>query len=83
MADDFATGQARTAAWMGYPDAEAMNRDHDALHGVLCAWLGIPSHALRCAVQFDHDPVLAGVEEDAVLHLQRLIAHHGVPVPHA
>ncbi len=63
------------------PDATAMNRDHDPLHRALCAWPGIPSHAMLDAAGEPHDATLAALEEDAVLHCQRLIAHHGVGVP--
>lgn len=73
--------QAATARWMGYPDATAMNAHHDPLHDALCRWLGVPSHSLRCADGEPHDGALAAIEEDAVLYLQRLIAHHRIGVP--
>jgi hypothetical protein len=73
--------QAATARWMGYPDAEAMNAQHDPLHHAVCEWLGVPSHSMLCAHGQDHNAKLAAIEEDAVLHLQRLLAHHGVGVP--
>jgi hypothetical protein len=77
----FAEHQAETARWMGYPDAAAMNAVHDPLHLALCHWLGIPSHSMACAAGEAHDAALAAVEESAVLHVQRLAAHHGVGVP--
>ncbi len=77
----FAARQAATARWMGYPDAAAMNREHDRTHAALCAWVGVPSHSLACARGEPHDERLAGIEEDAVLHLQRFLAHAGVRVP--
>lgn len=76
-----AAQQAATARWMGYPDAAAMNAAHDATHAALCGWLGVPSHSLACAQGEDHDARLAAIEEDAVLYLQRLMAHHHVGVP--
>lgn len=76
-----AAQQAATARWMGYPDAEAMNAAHDATHAALCRWLGVLSHSLMCARGESHDGKLAAIEEDAVLYLQRLMAHHGVGVP--
>lgn len=77
----FEQQQDATARWMGYPDAAAMNADHDRVHGALCAWLGVTSHSLACARGEPFDPELAGIEEDAVLRLQRLMAYHKVGVP--
>jgi len=78
---DFDAKQEATALWMGYPDVAAMNRDHDAAHAWLCDSLGVPSHSLACAKGEPYDALLATVEEEAVLHLQRLMAHHEVGVP--
>lgn len=78
---DFDCHQAATAAWMGYPDAAAMNAVHDPLHHALCGWLGVKSHSMADAAGEPHDPKLAGIEEAAVLHVQRLMAHHGVGLP--
>ena len=78
---EFDAHQAETAAWMGYPDAAAMNAAHDPLHRALCGWLGVTSHSMLCAGGEPHDATLAAMEEDAVLHTQRLIAHHRVGVP--
>lgn len=72
-----AAQQDATARWMGYPDADAMNQDHDTTHLLLTAWLGVPSHSLMCARGEEHDAKLAAIEEDAVLYVQRLMAHHG------
>lgn len=77
----FEDHQREVAAWCGYPDTEALNRDHDALHASLTRWLGIPSHSLAAARGEPHDPLLAGIEEDATLATQRLLAHHGTGVP--
>jgi hypothetical protein len=73
--------QATTAEWMGYPDAAAMNAVHDALHCALCDWLGIKSHSMADAAGEPFDPKLSAVEESAVLHVQRLMAHHGIGLP--
>lgn len=64
---------------MGY-SVDEMNRDHDTLHARLCDWLGITSHSLMEARGEPLTPSqqeLAWWEEDAVLHLQRLIARSG------
>lgn len=76
-----AASKEATARWMGYPDAAAMDLEHDSLHLALCRWLGVESHSMRNAAGEPHDAMLAALEEDCVLHLQRLIAHHGVGVP--
>ena len=84
QATTFAEQQAQTAAWMGYASAEEMNAAHDPLHRALCRWLGIESMAMREAegeVLGDPEKLLAGIEEDAVLSLQRFICHAGVGVP--
>jgi hypothetical protein len=81
---DFDRHQAATARWMGYPNAAAMNRDHDALHRALCAWLGVTSHAIRDAAGVPltrEEATLAALEEDAVLHVQRFMRHAGAGVP--
>lgn len=75
----FEEGQRETARKLGYgDDVVAMNRDHDPLHRALCAWLGVPSVALP-----DGQPgtELAGIEEDAVLAVQKLMRAHRVAVP--
>ena len=72
--------QREVAEWIGC-SVGRMNRDHDALHASLCAWLGIPSHSLACAAGRPNDPDLAAMEEGAVMHVQRLLTHHGVGVP--
>jgi hypothetical protein len=72
--DDFGAHQDAMARWMGYDTAAELNREHDPLHADLCAWLGIESRALRHAAGESlsrEDQALAGMEEDAVLYLQR------------
>lgn len=71
--------QAEVAAWMGCSVGE-MNAAHDPMHRSLCAWLGVPSHSLACAAGDDHDARLAGLEEEAVLHVQRLAVAYSVEV---
>lgn len=75
--------QREMAEWMGFdgPGAvDAMNAGHDLLHARLCAWLGITSFALKHA-RGEHlngrEQLLAGYEEAAVLHVQRLMVCHG------
>jgi hypothetical protein len=75
-----------TARELGYGDGEAADRyamccDHDPLHALLCDWLGLPSHALRYAAGLAHDPRLAGLEEAAVLAVQKLTRAAGRAVP--
>jgi hypothetical protein len=80
----FASHQAEVALWMGYPDAEAMNRAHDALHAALCHWLNVPSQSLRQAAGrtlTTEQEFLAHLEEVAVLHTQRFMRHVGAEVP--
>lgn len=76
--------QREVASWMGYPDAAAMNAEHDKLHAALSEWLGAPSNALREA-RGEHlspaDQHLAWLEEHAVLHLQRYITQAGAKIP--
>lgn len=74
--------KATTAAWMGYgEDIAGMDREHDFWHRSLAKWLGLPSYSMRVAAGEDlnHDQrVLAGLEEDAVLMLQRYVQHRRV-----
>lgn len=82
--DDFEAHQAAMARWMGYPDSEAMNAEHDELHAALARWLDAPSYALREAsgdALTREERALASMEEDAVLHLQRYIRHANAGVP--
>jgi hypothetical protein len=71
-------GQADKALELGYPSAEAMNREHDLTHSLLAWWLG-----LACS------PTLYGMatgivarrwreEEAAVLAVQRYARAMGV-----
>jgi len=76
--------QADMARWMGYLDTAALNRDHDPLHHALAGWLGIPSHAMRQAAGealTSDEAMLASLEEEAVLHVQRWMNHAGGTVP--
>jgi hypothetical protein len=73
--------QAAIAAELGYPNAAALTREHDPLHSLLAAWLGLPaSFAIREAA--GDLPVaqhrLADLEEAAVLALQRFMRAAGV-----
>lgn len=79
----FEDHQADMAEWLG-TDVATMNRDHDRLHASLCHWLGIPSHSLRHAAGeklTNPEYGLAMLEEQAVLHTQRLIVMAGTQVP--
>lgn len=75
----FAEQQLETAVQLGYgDDVAAMNRDHDPLHRALCFWLQVPCVALPEA---QPGTELAGIEEAAVLAVQKLMRAHGVAVP--
>jgi hypothetical protein len=72
--------QARTAQELGYgAEVAAMTRDHDPLHSVLADWLGMPcSEALLVAAGDNStDPMLAELEERAVIALQALMVAVG------
>lgn len=71
------THQQALARWMGC-SVDTMNSEHDGMHEYLCDWLGIESRSLRVArgeKLSDEDFALSCMEEDVVLHLQRLVAH--------
>ena len=79
----FADHQREMAEWLG-ASVDEMNRCHDPLHHSLCAWLGIPSHAMRIAAGEPVSPAEAGlaeVEEVAALCVQRLMHRAGATVP--
>lgn len=80
----FEAHQDEMAAWSGYPDRDTLNRDHDSLHKALCRWLGVDSQALREGAGeplSEPEMVLAGMEEEAVLHVQRWARHAGAEIP--
>lgn len=64
---------ARMAAALGYgDDVAAMTLDHDPLHARLTDWLGLAaSPTLRRAAGLEPDGELVGLEEAAVLAVQR------------
>lgn len=77
---------AETARDVGYgdgPDAALrMCQDHDALHALVCGWLGIPeSYSLRMTVGAEADLELAAIEEAAVMALQKLMMRGGGRMP--
>ena len=73
-------GQAETAARLGYPNADAMNREHDAFHSLLAHWLGLPCsptlHAAASGRRYPH----WREEEDAVLAVQRFALAAGIDI---
>jgi len=73
--------QRDMAAWVGCASVDEMNAMHDPLHHALCGWLGVTSHAMLDAAGLPHDAALAAIEEEAVLHCQRLAMAHGAGVP--
>jgi hypothetical protein len=71
--DDVAqVGQRAQALALGYPDEQAMNRDHDPLHHLLALWLRWPMSPTLQAAGRGHASPLAWQEEAVVLALQRL-----------
>jgi hypothetical protein len=77
-------GQKETAVELGYGgDVQAMNMDHDALHGALCHFLDIPSYSLadgRGERLSSKQKQLAELEEQAVMACQKLRQMHRVLV---
>ncbi len=71
-----------TAARLGYgTDTAAMNADHEITHALLAAWLGLDESPVMRAVADDawqDGPAALGLEEDAVLAVQRLARAWGV-----
>lgn len=79
----FASHQADMARWMGVSVAE-MNAVHDDCHRAVCAWLGVDSLALadgRGEFLSGRERELAGLEEEAICHLQRWLHKAGVRLP--
>ncbi|WP_300974857.1 hypothetical protein [Sphingomonas sp. LHG3406-1] len=69
----FEDHQRDMARWMGCSVAE-MNTAHDGLHAELCQWMGSTSFSLLMAQGVELSPerrAIAGLEEAAVLHVQR------------
>lgn len=71
-------GQAATAARLGYPSAEAMNRDHDLAHSLLAHWLGLECSPTLHAVASGNRYPLSALEEDAVFAIQRFARAAGI-----
>lgn len=73
---------ARIAENMGTTPA-LLTRNHDMIHSALLAWLGAPySYSLMQSAGEPVDPVLASLEEAAVLAVQRLhiaLSRHSTP----
>jgi hypothetical protein len=64
----------RMAKELGYgEDVAALTRDHDLLHSIICDTLGLPySPALmKQAGEKGIDPLLVGLEEAAILAVQK------------
>jgi hypothetical protein len=77
--------QRHTARRLGYgDDVLAMVRDHDPLHSLLAAWLGLPaSYGIMAAAGLlkPEDADLAAYEEAAVLAVQRFMRAAGKGLP--
>jgi hypothetical protein len=73
-----------TAEALGYgqgPEATLRcAQDHDALHALLMAFLGIESFSLRQAAGQDVDASLAADEESAVLAVQKFAVRAAVDI---
>ena len=75
--------QAETAQRLGYEaDVDSLCRDHDALHALLCDWLGLDtSYSLSAAAGQRTDAELAEHEEAAVIAVQTFMRRAGVGPP--
>lgn len=71
-------GQAALAADLGYPSAEAMNRDHDMAHSLLASWLGLPCSPTLQGVASGKFYKHHRLEEAAVLAIQRFARAAGI-----
>ncbi len=80
IGQSLAAHQQEVAVWVGC-DVNRLNDTHDSLHAALTRWLDVSSHSLASASGKPHDARLAGIEETAVMHVQRLMIAHGVGVP--
>jgi hypothetical protein len=76
-------GQAEIAARLGYPNAEALNREHDLTHCLLAFALGLPhSPTLREVARGKSHPVWP-IEEATVLAVQQYARAMGVDIAKA
>lgn len=71
-------GQAERAAELGYPSAEAMNREHDLTHSLLAYWLGLDYSPTLHAIANNEQSAIWQAEEAAVLALQQFARAAGV-----
>lgn len=71
-------GQAERAAEIGYPSAEAMNREHDLTHSLLAHWLGLDYSPTLYAVANGQRSAIWQAEESAVLAIQQFARAAGV-----
>jgi len=72
-------GQAETAKGLGYPDAEAMNTEHDLAHCLLAYWLGLDcSPTLRDVADGKPATEPHWLEEEAVMSLCKFANAMGV-----
>lgn len=72
------------ADWMECGSVETMDAVHDRVHEAMCAWIGVPSYAMKQARGEPLSPTeqrLADMEEDAALAVQRFIHNCGKSVP--
>lgn len=79
--DDVAhLGQRAHAESLGYPDEQAMNRDHDPLHHLVALWLRLPASPILYAIAHGTPASAAWEEEAAVEALQRLCIALGIDI---
>jgi hypothetical protein len=71
-------GQAERAAEIGYPSAEAMNREHNLTHSLLAHWLGLDYSPTLHAVANGQRSAIWQAEESAVLAIQQFARAAGV-----
>jgi hypothetical protein len=74
--------QVTTARDLGYgDDTLAMVQDHDPLHLLLCEWLGLRrSFVMEAISGLAPEDEICGIEEAAVLAVQKLMRHAGLRV---
>lgn len=66
-------GQREWAFELGYPDEQAMNREHDLLHNVWPLWLGLTQSPTFAALAHGRAWRQHHVEETFVAAIQRLM----------
>ncbi len=65
----------------GYQLPSEMLREHDALHRMLCNWIGLgDSFVLQCAAGVRDEDKLSAVEEEAVRAVYKFMRLAGISI---